>query len=287
MDRNLGASQAATSLTDEEAYGSLYQWGRFSDGHQCRNSVTTTDLSVSDVPGHNKFILPSSAPYDWRASQNYNLWQGYNGVNNPCPSGYRIPTYAELAVERTTWNTYDAFGAFNSALKIPLAGIRGYFDPNNVLGEGTLTFFWASTLDFGDAAGLVINTGGSFGTKIDKANGLSVRCIKEEGNDMTGSVGHLSCDSVDKQGVLTAGMAASGVTLEIPYPGGNGGVHYGQTTDSYGVTGLTATLAPGTFNFGAGTLIYDITGTPDSAGIAYFDIVIGGEYCTIVWTVGN
>lgn len=28
MDRNLGASQAATSSTDDLAYGDLYQWGR-------------------------------------------------------------------------------------------------------------------------------------------------------------------------------------------------------------------------------------------------------------------
>jgi hypothetical protein len=27
MDRNLGASRAATSPTDSEAYGDLYQWG--------------------------------------------------------------------------------------------------------------------------------------------------------------------------------------------------------------------------------------------------------------------
>ncbi|MCC5924135.1 MAG: hypothetical protein JJT77_10135 [Crocinitomicaceae bacterium] len=45
MDRNLGASQAATSSTDAAAYGDLYQWGRRSDGHQCRTSITTTTIS--------------------------------------------------------------------------------------------------------------------------------------------------------------------------------------------------------------------------------------------------
>ena len=42
MDRNLGASQVATSSSDAAAYGDLYQWGRRADGHQCRNSPTTT-----------------------------------------------------------------------------------------------------------------------------------------------------------------------------------------------------------------------------------------------------
>lgn len=40
MDRNLGASRAATSSTDTEAYGDLYQWGRAADGHQKRTSGT-------------------------------------------------------------------------------------------------------------------------------------------------------------------------------------------------------------------------------------------------------
>ena len=42
MDRNLGATQVATSTTDAASYGDLYQWGRDSDGHQSRTSSTTT-----------------------------------------------------------------------------------------------------------------------------------------------------------------------------------------------------------------------------------------------------
>jgi hypothetical protein len=34
MDRNLGASKVASSITDTSAYGDLYQWGRGSDQHQ-------------------------------------------------------------------------------------------------------------------------------------------------------------------------------------------------------------------------------------------------------------
>ncbi|MGE4541908.1 MAG: hypothetical protein AB7D35_11660, partial [Bacteroidales bacterium] len=56
MDRNLGASRAATSSTDDQAYGDLYQWGRDTDGHEKRNSGTTSTLSNSDTPGHGNFI---------------------------------------------------------------------------------------------------------------------------------------------------------------------------------------------------------------------------------------
>jgi len=44
MNRNLGASQVATSSTDANTYGDLYQWGRAADGHQLRTSGTTSTL---------------------------------------------------------------------------------------------------------------------------------------------------------------------------------------------------------------------------------------------------
>ena len=62
--------------------------------------------------------------YDWRSPQNDNLWQGVNGINNPCPSGYRIPTEAELDAERLSWSSDNSAGAIASALKLPMAGYR-------------------------------------------------------------------------------------------------------------------------------------------------------------------
>src|SRR5690554_6304293 len=62
MDRNLGASQVATTSTDAAAYGDLYQWGRCFDGHQKRTSGTTITLSATDTPGHNDFIRGQSGP---------------------------------------------------------------------------------------------------------------------------------------------------------------------------------------------------------------------------------
>jgi hypothetical protein len=47
MDRNLGASQVATSSTDPASYGDLYQWGRPADGHQKRKSATTATLAIA------------------------------------------------------------------------------------------------------------------------------------------------------------------------------------------------------------------------------------------------
>jgi len=112
MDRNLGASQVANAYNDSAAYGDLYQWGRRTDGHEKRTSITTSTLSSSDTPGHGNFIESSKAPYDWRSPQNDNLWQGVSGVNNPCPAGFRIPIESEWETERFSWSSNDSIGAY-------------------------------------------------------------------------------------------------------------------------------------------------------------------------------
>jgi VCBS repeat-containing protein len=63
MNRNLGASRAATSTADSQAYGDLYQWGRRTDGYQCRNSATTNVLSSTNQPDHGNFILTPNSPH--------------------------------------------------------------------------------------------------------------------------------------------------------------------------------------------------------------------------------
>lgn len=177
MDRNLGATQVATSSTDANAYGDLYQWGRRSDGHQCRNSATTSTLSSTDTPPHGNFISAPNSPYDWRSPQNTNLWQGVNGVNNPCPSGYRLPTDTELNAERTSWSSNNATGAFASPLKFTLAGSR-YHSNGSLLVVGTNGIYWSSTLSSTNPHLLRFNSSSAFMDAFEKADGRSVRCIK-------------------------------------------------------------------------------------------------------------
>ncbi len=146
MDRNLGASQVATSSTVAAAYGDLYQWGRSADGHEIRTSGTTTTLATSDTPGHGNFITSGSYPYDWRNPQNDNLWQGVSGTNNPCPAGYRLPTEAEWEAERTSWSINNAAGAFASPLKLPVAGYRSNSN-GSLYSVGSFGYYWSSTVD--------------------------------------------------------------------------------------------------------------------------------------------
>lgn len=179
MDRNLGATQVATSASDANSYGDAYQWGRCTDGHESRTSGTTSTLSGTDTPGHANFIT-SGAPNDWRNPQNDNLWQGVNGINNPCPSGYRIPTIAEWETERLNFPTNNASGAYNSLLKLPSAGWRGATNGvfNNV---GSVGDYWSSTVN-GTTVSPMYFTGSNvftLGSSTSRGNGMSARCIQD------------------------------------------------------------------------------------------------------------
>jgi uncharacterized protein (TIGR02145 family) len=178
MDRNLGASQVATINTDAAAYGDLYQWGRRSDGHQCRTSPTTSTLSSTDQPEHGEFILQSNTPFNWRSPQNTNLWQGVNGVNNPCPSGYRLPTETELDAERTSWISNNAAGAFASPHKLPVAGYRSG-SHGSLQAVGAHGGYWSSNVDGTYSRALDFASGSVYLFSYHRANGFSVRCLKD------------------------------------------------------------------------------------------------------------
>jgi uncharacterized protein (TIGR02145 family) len=180
MDRNLGASRAATSSTDLESFGDLYQWGRSSDGHQCRTSNTTTTISSIDKPVHNEFILVQFSPWNWRSPQNINLWQGLNGTNNPCPSGYRLPRATEFDAEQLSWVINNSAFAFASPLKLPAAGYRDGRD-GSITDVGNVGCYWSSSvsgLSFSSDL-LYFNSNNAKIDDIPRAYGLSVRCIKD------------------------------------------------------------------------------------------------------------
>ena len=178
MDRNLGADQVATSSTDQDAYGDLYQWGRFSDGHQCRTSSTTTTLSATDQPGHDDFIIVGANPNDWRDPQNNSLWQGATGTNNPCPTGFRLPTTAEIDSERASWSGSGASAAFNAPLKFTVGGYREN-NTGDLLSVGSTGRYWGSTVNGANIE--YLNLGATSNNVLGnvRALGHSVRCIKD------------------------------------------------------------------------------------------------------------
>jgi uncharacterized protein (TIGR02145 family) len=177
MDRNLGATRVANGSTDADSYGDLYQWGRGADGHQIRTSATTATLSSTDVPGNALFIITSNS--DWRSPKNDNLWQGVAGVNNPCPTGYRIPTEAEWEAERASWTNsgQNSAGAIASPLKLPMAGRRKYDGFLELV--GTYGYYWSSNISSSSVRSLYFTSANAFMYSPNRGYGSSVRCIKD------------------------------------------------------------------------------------------------------------
>lgn len=175
MDRNLGAEQVATSTDDSNAYGDLFQWGRRDDGHQIRTSPTISILSNTDQPQHGNFIQAPNYPFDWRSPQNNNLWQGVNGINNPCPTGWRLPTINELVTLALSWPENSANGAFSSPLKLTTSGYR-YLGILVLAEEG---IYLSSDIDGAEMSILVFtNDSGYSSVSFPRGVGGTVRCIK-------------------------------------------------------------------------------------------------------------
>jgi uncharacterized protein (TIGR02145 family) len=179
MDRNLGATQVATNISDVNAYGDLYQWGRGADGHEKRTSSTTNVLSNNVRPDHGKFIISSTS--NWLSSNNVNLWQGESGVNNPCPNGFRVPTQDEWNIEINSWGGNTAAIAFASPLKLTLTGGRNGGD-GSVGATGQYGHYWTST-SFGGyptwEVSFQLNGDPVQVADNDPSSGFSVRCIKD------------------------------------------------------------------------------------------------------------
>lgn len=201
LDRNIGATQVATSYDDYKAYGDFFQWGRPADGHQLINWTSSTTgvavngmtnvLATSDNPGHNNFIdATASTSIDWRSDNNSNRWATV--PQGPCPAGWHVPTIDEWKAEisNTVYGGTATSGGMTNRttaytqLKLTVAGYRSGdgSTAGQVRRSGSIGFYYSSTDHIGgsgftDVNDVEIGSGSSQPSVVNKSNGFCVRCL--------------------------------------------------------------------------------------------------------------
>lgn len=299
LNNNLGANYTnvnsasfnpngqATSRTDTNAYGNMFQWGRPSDGHDLITYTTATlaaqvngeTLTQNDAPTDALFIKKD----DWRVNSSTTLWASETSTNNPCPYGFRVPSLTEWSNYITAANINNHTTAAAATLKITIPGFRTS-STGQVDFEGQETFYWSNTnaVEVFRAMRMRIYNAGTQTSSGLKGDGYPIRCIKD--NTPAATVTTLNCAGATHTGTLKMGLALSNLTTSVPYSGGNSGKFNQVPVNSTGVTGLTATLAPGLIGT-SGNLVFSITGTPSGPGTASFPLTFGGQSCTFTRTV--
>ena len=176
VQANLGALRVAESSTDTDAYGWYYNWGKPTDGHQFSNSPQNATSFSSDIPTPGIFTCCDNNIIEWQTTRNTSLWSGVSGINNPCPSGWRLPTKSEWETLLTTSPAITSSStAFSSNLKLPaqMGRDRTY---GNIMGSNTNNIYWSG--DASNSAWAWHHSGGIGKDPFWPTYGAAVRCVQ-------------------------------------------------------------------------------------------------------------
>jgi hypothetical protein len=160
---NLGADHQATAVDDatEASAGWYWQFNR-KQGFK-HDGITRTPTTA--------WISSISENFDWIP------------VSDPCAielgNGWRLPTYAEWYNIINTGNWTNWNGPWNSGLKIHVAGyLHGSGGSLGV--RGSSGYYWSSSQgSTTDGWSLGIDSGGSDMTNYGRADGFTLRCIRD------------------------------------------------------------------------------------------------------------
>ena len=190
-------------------YGKLYQWGRkYGQGYSTDYDATVPEIvegPISSVNGQkerysNTFFIIVASPKDWASPHDDKLWNSGTEDNpiktdyDPCPTGWRVPAYAELnklCNHYSSWITFDSqkgryfSGDYTYLDGVPqvflsAAGTR-YSTDGGVDTRGEDGNYWSSMpFSNSDARFLTLYKGNAnvYGYRY-RASGYSVRCVQE------------------------------------------------------------------------------------------------------------
>jgi len=184
---NLGANQSADPFTPSwQLNGDYYQWGCAAAAAAGPTGSGSTQANSGAISGWNTAAAVNGAWTDATKT-----------ANDPCPSGFRVPTKAQLdAVLNNSLNPARSYlgtwsnsitnysyglriGSVTNGVFLPSAGNRDY--SNGILSSrGTDGNFWSSTENGSNAWSLNFNYYGNANIySSTRTFGLSVRCIAE------------------------------------------------------------------------------------------------------------
>ena len=193
---------------DDYKYGKLYQWGRrYGQGYDENDASVPTieEGGISAITGQHKsksnvfFTSAWEFNNDWLYPQDSKLWNSgtdSNPVkteNDPCPEGWRVPTYAELDElnnNYSSWTTDDngrsgrwfsgpnSYTASVPQVFFPAAGYRYDYDAG-ARNRGNYGDYWSSSPYSSTAYGLSFSSSNVDVVIGYRARGDSVRCVQE------------------------------------------------------------------------------------------------------------
>ena len=173
---NLGASTTGDpNVPVQGIHGNYYQWG---------SSTVVANAST-----------PAGAISGWNTIAAVNgAWSDASKTgNDPCPTGFRVPTNAQWSGV-ITYNTVSRTGSWlndgnfttavhwgpnasTKTLTLPAAGARGFDGTLN--GRGGNGSYWSSTGNGTNAWALSFNFNSAFSSLTGRTFGFSVRCVSE------------------------------------------------------------------------------------------------------------